>query len=519
MIPGPIVAVVWCCGSDRYFKSAATAVKSLLINTDLDVVVATPDPDRLPLVKVPRLTVLKVDGVEHGRRADPFIGKFSAIEAVLHEFDNELLLMIDADCRVSQPWNSSDLSDLLQDADFALAEQPGITGTAMNRASFLEHYLSVSLPGVLPHGAPPGLEEFRYYNTGVVLGRRRAWTQMLQFAQKCAGSDNSLEINDQMVADQDIIQVWLNSTDEARVAVLDVEVWNASDLWCDVDNDQAKVIHHSNFCQGPTDELISASLPLDGVEFVIVTHESEQVVSTAIESAWQSGADRVVVVDNASTDGTRDLVRRSGAHLVSLDVNVGFATGANLGLLHCIYSDVILMNPDVIIDAETVGALRATIQADPDALVAPHQMTETYGRLGIQSPMTRLHLLRSVLENSGRVSSRTLSLLASLDHFFAGSRLNWLLGSCLASTQDSWMALQGFNTDFFLYMEDVELCERWSASGRPIILIDASVQHAMGTGSNIAVEQRIRSLNEARIRYANDRYGRGFARLLEMATR
>lgn len=513
------LAVVWCCGSDQYFHAAAATARSILINTDLDVVLASPDPNRVPLVDVPRLTRLQVDGIDRGRAADAFVGKFEALAAVLHGFTHDVIVMIDADCVVSRPWTSSECASLIKDTDFALAEQTSTRGTSMSRPEFLAHYCAVSLPGVAPHAPKPTLEEFRYFNTGVVIGRRSAWQELVNFARELTHSDNLLEVEGRMVADQDIIQVWLNSIRRATVFELLPEEWNASDLWCDIDEQRARVIHNSNFCQGPSDEHMKAIAPLDGIEIVIVTHQSEECLSEAIKSAQDAKADLVTVVDNASLDGSAEVARRNGARVIELEKNAGFATAANIGLLHAVYSDVIVMNPDVTINDEVVIALRESLATTPGVLTAPLQQTWNRGVLGWQSPMTRLHLIYAVLENSGRASSTTMAILAWLDRIPRPKRSQWLLGSCLAASRADWDVLHGFNTDYFLYMEDVDLSERWVSSGRELALVGAGITHAMGTGSKIGTEERIQALNKARIHYAKSRYGKNTSGLLNWIAR
>ncbi len=322
-----------------------------------------------------------------------------------------------------------------------------------------------------------------------------------------------------MVADQDIIQVWLNSMRRASVEELLPEEWNACDLWCDVDGLRARIIHSSNFCQGPSDLYLESIAPPHGLEVVIVTYQSEDCLPAAIQSARAAGADLVTVVDNASRDATPEIARRLDARVVELETNLGFGTAANIGLLQAIYRDVIIMNPDVTIDRCVTTALQASLDANPGALAAPRQKTSERGILGFQSPMTRVHLLYAVLENSGRAWKAAMILLHALDQFLRDPGGEWLLGSCLAARRQDWYALHGFSTEYFLYMEDVDLCDRWVSSGRGLILVDEVITHDMGTGSRIDVGERVRALNEARIQYARNNFGGTASRILSWLAR
>lgn len=508
-----VLAVIWCTGDESYFTAASAAARSLLLHTDLDVAIVSPHPERVAIVQNSRLRRITVTAADFGRRADPFLGKFTALEAVLRETTHEVLLMLDSDCCVSRPFKSDELLSALGSADIALAEQRGIRGTTMARPEFLEHYLRVSLPGVLEDGTEPEPGSFRYFNTGVVLGTRTAWTELLTFATRVSSPDRTLEVEGNMVADQDIIQVWLHTRDSVRIAELESHLWNACELWCDVQPDLARIIHRSNFCQGPSDDLLAACLPLPGVSVVIVAFQSRHCIESAVRSAYDAGADEVIVIDNASTDGSADSARISGARVLCLEANTGFANAANIGLLAAERHVVVVMNPDVFLTPLAVEALKTTAESRANVLVSPWQETPSLGILGMQAHMSRLHLIRAVLENAG-ASSGVCGVIHALDRRLSAGRPGWLLGGCIAATRDNWYAHGGFDISYFLYMEDVDLSDRWRGTGGTIAIVDAVVRHDMGTGSSIENAHRVSALTEARVEYGRRKYGERFSSLL-----
>jgi GT2 family glycosyltransferase len=221
----------------------------------------------------------------------------------------------------------------------------------------------------------------------------------------------------------------------------------------------------------------------------------------------------VIVVDNASTDGSADSARISGARVLCLEANTGFASAANIGLLAAERHVVVVMNPDVVLTPLALEALKATTESQANVLVSPLQETPSLGILGMQAQMSRLLLIRSVLENAG-ASSRVCGVIHALDRRLSAGRPGWLLGNCIAAARDNWYANGGFDISYFLYMEDVDLSDRWRNAGGSLAIVDEVVRHDMGSGSSIPNAQRVRALNEARVEYGRRKYGERFSRLL-----
>src|SRR3954462_2337746 len=84
------------------------------------------------------------------------------------------------------------------------------------------------------------------------------------------------------------------------------------------------------------------------IGIVIVTHNSAAEIGPCVRAALATGA-QVLVVDNASTDGTREEVRRSGADLIANSTNLGFAAAVNQGFIVLKGTYVQLLNPDAVL--------------------------------------------------------------------------------------------------------------------------------------------------------------------------
>ena len=165
---------------------------------------------------------------------------------------------------------------------------------------------------------------------------------------------------------------------------------------------------------------------------------------------------RVVVVDNRTTDEERAtvsaLAARHGWALVAPDDNPGFGSGMNLGVARALADGagyLLLLNPDARIDAATARSLLDRAVGAPGDLHSPRIVTPAGATWFAGAD---LHLGDGRLRRPGRPSPD-------------GRVEPWLSGACLLLTRDLWEAVGGFDDDYFLYWEDVDLSHRVLAAG------------------------------------------------------
>lgn len=178
--------------------------------------------------------------------------------------------------------------------------------------------------------------------------------------------------------------------------------------------------------------------------------------------------EHVVVVDNRSTDAERAAVRRlADAHdwvLIAPAANLGFGGGVNAGVAAARAlgaRDLLVLNPDAHIDAASVGALRAAADADGLAMLAP-VIRDADG--GTWFAGADLYL------DDGATRSR-----AQRGRFAGAERWEWLSGACLWIPEEAWELTGGFDEDYFLYWEDVDLSRRLVERGGRIRVVPEAV--------------------------------------------
>lgn len=205
---------------------------------------------------------------------------------------------------------------------------------------------------------------------------------------------------------------------------------------------------------------------------IVVSYASCALLETnlALLQADRVGA-TVVVVDNWSSASERDAVvdagRRQGWHLVLPTTNLGFGAANNAGVeraeqLGC--SVFLLLNPDAHVTPEVAVALRDHALAEPLSLTTP-RVVRPNGRTWFEGAVLDLEdgRARHVAEGHGLQGEP------------------WLTAACLVVHSRLWTLLGGFDDDYFLYWEDIDLSYRCTRAGGALrVRTDLAAVHSVG---------------------------------------
>lgn len=215
---------------------------------------------------------------------------------------------------------------------------------------------------------------------------------------------------------------------------------------------------------------------LTSVGFVVVTFDSAATVDGCLDALKRlapPGAP-IVVVDNASTDGTASLVagRAPRIQLFERERNHGFAAACNLGATHLDAEWIVLVNPDVVLDRLDLNMFTADTAGAGLGLVALGQRSAES-----RHPTFRVRKFAGVLESAIWFSWTLLVPRgARAERLFWRSRhrdsdnaiaesWRWASGGLVAVRRDAWRQVGGFDERFFLFYEDVDLCRRLLNAG------------------------------------------------------
>lgn len=227
---------------------------------------------------------------------------------------------------------------------------------------------------------------------------------------------------------------------------------------------------------------------------LVVTYRSENLVLNCVRAAIEAGVDEVVVWDNSPDERTVAVLAEAAVPgvVVGRDgINHGFGGGVNRAAALAEEHDfVLLLNPDCILNAAALRGMREAFAQEKVGIVAP-RMLYPDGRYGIAGGPTP-SVLKEVLALTriddllpGRLRRWILERLfrggASGSASYGESMLDggliqvdWVSGFCALLPRSLLTQINGFDEDFFLYFEDVDLCRRIAETGR-YAFVDRSV--------------------------------------------
>lgn len=226
------------------------------------------------------------------------------------------------------------------------------------------------------------------------------------------------------------------------------------------------------------------------VAAVLVNHGCSEATLRALAALWRDApAVTAIVVDNSDGDGdARRLTSELGARAEIIRVtNRGFGAACNVGVGAALQrlprlTHLLLLNPDTAVEPGALGHLLATFSRHPDAGAVGARLVSMDGA--------------RVLFEHGRIRRYTLTRChAPAPRDASESPSEFVTGACMLIAADLLRQGLRFDTGYFLYVEDMDLCCDIAARGRSLwVNRQAVVRHADGgTQAEPAVLGRMRA--------------------------
>lgn len=212
---------------------------------------------------------------------------------------------------------------------------------------------------------------------------------------------------------------------------------------------------------------------------IIVNWNVRDLLADALDSVRRSTAlapesYQVVVVDNASADGSADMLRARypWVHLIEAGANIGFAPGCQMGYEAVDAPIILLLNPDTVVHEGAIDTMLATLKADPTIGVIGSRLLNSDGSFQraaggafptLANLICNYMLIGRILPQ--RFKPDPVYIETDTDDL---RDVEWVSGASLMFRR-SVVGPQIFAPDFFMFGEDMDLCRRVAETGYRVV--------------------------------------------------
>lgn len=258
------------------------------------------------------------------------------------------------------------------------------------------------------------------------------------------------------------------------------------------------------------------------ISIIIVNWNAGPQLQHCIASLTSTSIQQIIVVDNASTDGSENAIAQfPGVTLIRSHENLGFGKACNLGAQQASAEYLLFLNPDAAVYPETLEKALSFMQDPTHAQV---------GICGVQLLDESGHVARTCARFPS--AAGFVSHAVGLDRLFP--RLGYLMaewphdctrgvdhviGAFFLMRRNVFESLGGFDERFFVYLEDLDLsCRARQAGWHTVYLADVQAFHVGGGTSNQVKARRLFYSLHSRLLYAVKHFSRLGAALVFVAT-
>jgi N-acetylglucosaminyl-diphospho-decaprenol L-rhamnosyltransferase len=250
------------------------------------------------------------------------------------------------------------------------------------------------------------------------------------------------------------------------------------------------------------------------VSVVLVTYESAEDLAACLATLPAAAGPHeleVVVVDNASRDGSAEIARGLGVKVLENPTNLGLSRAVDLGAAATVAPWLLLLNPDTRLAPGSLARLLETAADPAVGCVGPHLRNSD----GSEYPTGRR--FPSILVGAAHAALGTVwpdnpatrhYHLAELDRS-RPVQVDWVSGACMLLRREAYEAAGRFDAGYFMYFEEMDFCLRLARAGwRVVYDPGAEVTHILGGSTRSAPYRKVWNHHRSALRFYRRRYAR-----------
>lgn len=242
------------------------------------------------------------------------------------------------------------------------------------------------------------------------------------------------------------------------------------------------------------------------LSIIIVNYNVKEYLKNllhSIKKASQNLSTEIFVVDNASDDGSVEMIREKfpEVKLIANEKNLGFGKANNLALKEAKGKYILLINPDTLVAEDTFSKLIEFFESHPDAGMVGCKILNPDGTLqlacrrsfpGPWTSFTKVTGLSTLFPKSKLFARYNLTYLDENQTY----EVDAISGSFMMMRKEVYDKVGGFDEQFFMYGEDLDLCYRIQKAGYKIYYVHSTqIIHYKGESTKRS------SLDETKVFY------------------
>lgn len=225
------------------------------------------------------------------------------------------------------------------------------------------------------------------------------------------------------------------------------------------------------------------------VSIIIISFNTKKLTDDCLGSTIRSlkGSNltwEIIVVDNVSTDGTRQMLKKKFPVVKTIinRENVGFGRGNNQGILAAAGEYILLLNSDTVVLNNAIGKLVSFGRQHPNAFIGPRLLNLDRSSQSSCGPFFSLPVVFAALFLKGDV----LGLTRWSPN--RARKVDWVSGACILAPKKLFLQDLLFDEKIFMYMEEIDLLMRARSKGYPTYFYPRS--HIVHLGAASSVNKR-----------------------------
>ena len=227
------------------------------------------------------------------------------------------------------------------------------------------------------------------------------------------------------------------------------------------------------------------------ISIVIVNYNVKDFLYQCLDSIYLSSSKlsiEIIVVDNNSSDGSVEFLRPifPNVNFIELKENLGFGKANNIGFSIAKGDYILILNPDTVLEENTLDIMIEYMRSHIEVGIAGCKVLNSDGsfqlpcRRGFPTPWVafcKLFGLQKMFPNSTIFAQYNQTFLSENETYY----IDAIIGAFMFARREVIEELSGFDPDFFMYGEDLDLCFRTYKAGYKVAYVhEAKIIHYKG---------------------------------------